>query len=117
MPGELRVVFKSWMTTFNSSQAGADWIGEMGHDRWDIENRGFNELGEHWGMDHCFHHHPNAILAILLIMALAFGLTTLFFDRNLKPAFRKGKTRLFLASLLADDLARTHNGSFWSEPP
>jgi hypothetical protein len=106
-----------WMTTFPSARAGADWIGEMGHARWDIENRGFNELGEHWGMDHCFHHHPNAILALLLILALAFGLTTLFFDRNLKPAFRQGKTRLFLASLLAEDLSRPAAGSFWSHPP
>lgn len=106
-----------WATTFPAATVSADWIARWGRARWDIENRGFNELGEHWGMDHCFHHHPNAIMAILLILALAFGLTTLFFDRNLKPAFRQGKTRLFLTSLLADDLAQSNDRSFWSQPP
>lgn len=106
-----------WMTTLSSPQAPTDLIREVGHSRWDIENRGFNELGEHWAMDHCFHHEPNTILAILLILALAFGLTTLFFDRNLKPALRQGNTRLFLAQRLMEDLIHGGVPSFWSQPP
>jgi len=106
-----------WMTTFSSHQANADWIAEAGHARWDEENRGFNELSQHWAMDHCFHHEPNAILAILLILALAFGLTTLFFDRNLKPQVRKGHTRLFLSHRLMDDLVLGAVSCYWSQPP
>jgi len=106
-----------WMTTLSAKQAGADWIREIGHARWDEENRGFNELGTHWAMNHCFHHEPNTILAILLILALAFGLTTLFFDRNLKPPARQGRTRLFLAHRLMEDLIRGGVPSFWSQPP
>ncbi len=94
------------MTTLSSLQAQTDWIREAGHARWDIENRGFNELSQHWAMDHCFHHEPNTILAILLIFALAMGLTTIFFDRNLKPQFRKGHTRLFLSHRLMEDIIR-----------
>lgn len=104
-----------WMTTL--SQAQPEWIAESGHARWDIENRGFNELEQHWAMNHGFHHHPNARLAILLILALAFALTTFFFDRNLKPPFRKGKTRLFLAQRLLEDLILHPGMSFWSQPP
>ncbi len=106
-----------WMTTLTSGQAPPDWVGEAGHSRWDIENRGFNELAEHWAMDHCFHHEPNTILVILMILALAFGLTTIFFDRNLKPQFRQGHTRLFLAQRLMEDLIRGEVLSFWSHPP
>lgn len=106
-----------WVTTFPAGTISGDWIARWGHARWDIENRGFNELSQHWAMDHCFHHHPTAILAILLILAMAFALTTFFFDRNLKPAVRQGKTRLHMASLLADDLLRSIHGSFWSQPP
>jgi len=106
-----------WMTSLAKSQAPTEWIHRWGHVRWDIENRGFNELVQHWAMNHCFHHEPNTIIAILLIMALAFSLTTFFFDRNLKPAVRKGKTRLFLAHLLADDLIRSPFESFWAHPP
>jgi hypothetical protein len=106
-----------WATTFPAAVVSGDWIARWGHARWDIENRGFNELSQHWAMDHCFHHHPTAILAILLILAMAFALTTFFFDRNLKPAIRQGKTRLHLASLLADDLLKSATGSFWAQPP
>jgi hypothetical protein len=106
-----------WATTFSASTVPGDWIARWGHARWDIENRGFNELSQHWAMDHCFHHHPTAIIAILLILAMAFALTTFFFDRNLKPAVRQGKTRLHLASLLADDLRTVIPRSFWSQPP
>ena len=106
-----------WATTFPASTVASDWIARWGHARWDIENRGFNELVRHWAMNHCFHHHPTAILAILLILAMAFALTTFFFDRNLKPAVRRGKTRLHLASLFVDDLVKSFSGSFWSHPP
>ena len=106
-----------WMTTLSQAQAQPEWIAEAGHARWDIENRGFNELEQHWAMNHSFHHHPNARLAILLILALAFALTTFFFDRNLKPPIRKGKTRLFLAHRLLEDLILHPEMSFWSLPP
>jgi hypothetical protein len=108
---------RRWMTTLASVPAPAEWIGEAGHARWDIENRGFNELAEHWAMDHCFHHEPTAILAILLILALAFGLTTIFFDRNLKPQVRQGHTRLFLAHRLMEDIIRGGLPAFWSQAP
>lgn len=106
-----------WMTTLSVAQACADWIAEAGHARWDEENRGFNELSAHWAMDHCFHHEPNTILAILLILALAFGLTTLFFDRNLKPQARQGHTRLFLCHRLMEDLILGALSCYWSQPP
>lgn len=68
-------------------------------------------------MDHCFHHEPNTILVLLLILALAFGLTTIFFDRNLKPQVRQDHARLFLAHRLMEDLICGGVSSFWSQPP
>ena len=103
-----------WMTTMPTSLACADWIAEAGHARWDVENRGFNELSAYWAMDHCFHHDPTTIIALLLIQALAFGLTTLFFDRNLKPQARQNKTRLFLAQRLMEDLILGAVSCYWS---
>lgn len=57
------------------------------------------------------------MMAIRLILYLAFFLTTLFFQRNLQPEIRDGKTRLHLAGLLTDDLARGGVASFWEKPP
>lgn len=107
-----------WAVVFpDAQQPPADLIRCWGHARWDEETRGFGELTKHWHFDHCYHHHPVAMLAIRLILYLAFFLTTLFFQRNLKPAFSAGKTRLHLAGLLADGFVLGGVSSFWEKPP
>lgn len=105
-----------WVTSLPSNTAPVELIWSCGHARWDIENRGFNELTQHWNMDHCFCHQPTAIIATLMILAMAFSLTTLFFGRNLKPEARKNKTRLFLASLFIADILGNQGCSLHSPP-
>jgi hypothetical protein len=94
-----------------------DSVRRWPHSRWDEETRGFGELTQHWHLNHSYRHHPVARLACLLILFLAFVLTTIFFTRNLKPAAREGKSRLHLAHLLNDDLVRGGVSSFWEQPP
>jgi len=93
-----------WLTTLAPARGGAVTVVRWGHARWDIENRGFNELVQHWHLDHCFKHDPTAIEAFLLTLAVAFALTSVFFARNLKPPMRAGRTRLFLAWLFTVSL-------------
>jgi len=107
-----------WAVVFpDAQQPPANLIRCWGHARWDEETRGFGELTQHWHLDHCYHHHPVAMLTIRLILYLALFLTSLFFQRNLRPEIRASKTRLHLAGLLADDLARGGVASFWENPP
>jgi hypothetical protein len=106
-----------WATTCSSKLFDTALVSQIGHARWDEETRGFMELTQHWSMDHCFHHHPNAILACLLILAQAFGLTTVFFKRNIKSPHLKSLSRLSLARLLADDLSKAWTTYFWTHPP
>lgn len=108
-----------WVTTLSRQVFDSSQVNRAGHARWDEETRGFMELTQHWAMDHCFHHHPNAILACLLILAQAFSLTTVFFTRNLKCPHLKSLPRTSLARLLADDLSRRFGGTdyFWTHPP
>ncbi|MGH9669948.1 MAG: transposase, partial [Terriglobales bacterium] len=107
-----------WAVVFpDAQQPAAEKIRQWGHARWDEETRGFGELTKHWHLDHCYRHHPTAMLACLLILFLAFVLTTVFFTRNLKAPLRQGKTRLHLARLLYDDLVRGGPQSFWAQPP
>jgi len=107
-----------WAVIFpDGQQPPTDLIRRWGHARWDEETRGFGELTQQWHLEHCYHHHPTAMLVCRLILYLAFFLTTIFFQRNLKPALREGKTRLHLAHLLADDLIRGGWESFWARPP
>lgn len=106
-----------WVTTLSKGLAEASQINRWGHARWDEETRGFMELTQYWSMDHCFHHPPNAIIACLLILAQAFSLTTVFFQRNLKAPIFKLLSRLTLSRLFADDLAKLWTGCFWIHPP
>jgi len=94
-----------------------EMIIRWGHARWDEETRGFGELTQYWDLDHNYHHHPNAMLANLLILFLVFFLTTVFFDRNLKAPQREGRTRLHLSQLFMDDLILQKLESFWTHPP
>jgi hypothetical protein len=92
-----------WVTDLPQTTVSAERIQRWGHDRWDIENRGFNELVQLWDMNHCFVHDPRAIEVLLLTLALAFLTTYLFFERNLKPEVRRFLTRLALAERFRED--------------
>lgn len=98
-----------WVTTLDSS-VPATRIQQWGHDRWDLENRGFNELVNHWHMDHCFVHNAVAMEALFLTLAVAFLTTYLFYERNLKsqirPATRLALAFRFLSTLAVSPFAR-----------
>ena len=93
-----------WVTTLPWPQVPTERVVRLGHQRWDIENYGFNELVTDWHADHVFKHDPNAIECFLLIAFLAYNLFHAFFALNLKPAGRQGKTQLFWARLIAAEL-------------
>jgi hypothetical protein len=63
----------------------------FGHQRWDIENYGFNELVNGWHADHIYKHEPNAIECFLLIAFLACNIFQAFFSLNLKPQIRRAE--------------------------
>lgn len=105
-----------WVTDLPSSQVPALTIARWGHQRWDIENRCFNELSTLWGMNHCFHHDPTAICAFLLTLALAFLMTYLFHERNLKLPVRSSMTRLTLADRLREGCLQLPAQPLWPPP-
>jgi hypothetical protein len=79
-------------------------IVHLGHQRWDIENYGFNELANEWHSDHVFKHDRGAIECFLLVTFLAYNLFHAFLARNVKPAARQGKSQIFWARLIAAEL-------------
>ena len=111
---------RDWLWCVISPEGRGNLDGELiakwGHARWDEETRGFCELTQHWHLDHCYRHNANAMLASLMILFLAFTLTTIFFQRNLKGIWKKF-ARVALARLLMDDLAGHYDGSFWAAAP
>jgi hypothetical protein len=71
----------------------AEIIHNFGHGRWNEEERGFNDVAINCNFDHPYHHHPNALLAMLWIIVITFNLSYAFYTRNLKPGIRKKKIR------------------------
>lgn len=106
-----------WVTDLPATSVPPAKIQRWGHDRWDLENRGFNELATLWHMDHYFIHRATAIEALLLTLAVAFVTTYLFYERNLKSPARRHLTRLALAARLHDDFVLLAGTGVWPAPP
>ncbi len=87
-----------WATTMPHSMADAKTIFHFGHDRWKVENEGFNELCSRWHSGHCYHHHPNSILVLWLIHVHG--------PRRVLPLLPQ-------AQLEARDTPWTHGHLFW----
>ena len=93
-----------WVTTLAAIQASTALVVRLGHQRWDIENYGFNEIVTDWNCDHVYRHHPNAIVAFLLTAFLAYNLFHAFLRLNLKPQRRCRQPEIFWARLIAAEL-------------
>jgi hypothetical protein len=57
---------------------GPRLIYQVGHRRWGIENKAFNELTQGYHLEHCYHHEPVSMLVQMLILLLGFTLFTAF---------------------------------------
>ena len=55
----------------------------MGKSRWEIENQGFNDGKNRYGMEHICHHEPNSILIVWLLILLALVMERLYRRRSL----------------------------------
>ncbi len=93
-----------WVTTLPTLHARTAAVVSMGHDRWSIENQGFNELVNGWHADHVYKHGPTAILVFVLLALLCLNVFVAFYHRNLKPAARRAVSMLHMARLILTEL-------------
>ena len=71
-----------WLATRELDGYGIQTIWHIGHQRWGVENHAFNELTQHYHLEHCPHHEPVALVAWLLILVGAFNLFEAFVRLN-----------------------------------
>lgn len=102
-----------WATTMEQSLAPPEIVAGLGHDRWKIENEGFNELVNQWHANHYYHHHSNSIITLWLMLFMAHAVFHCFQRRNLAPEKRKAHTAIHIAEQIAASL-RAEN---WWPPP
>jgi hypothetical protein len=105
-----------WVTTLTPHQADTRTVVQLGHVRWAIENKDFNETTSFWYADHLYRHEPSAMQNFWLIMMMAYNLFHAFYRRNLKPIVRQVKgyidiARMMLAELYAGRILPEINSS------
>lgn len=93
-----------WVTTLPQKLAATGAVVYLGHGRWSIENRGFNELANRWHADHVYRHEPTAMLVLWLMAMLCLNVFGAFYQRNLKPAARKAASMLHVSRQIAAEL-------------
>lgn len=96
-----------WATTMPGSLTSGRVVFEFGHNRWRIENEGFNELVTHWHSRHVFHHHANSLLVLWLVMFIAHAVFHCFL-RNLQPTLRHAHTVIHHVAKITSDLYAGH---------
>jgi hypothetical protein len=72
------VIQAEWLTNFSNAKLGSLSFYRMAKSRWEIENRGFNDGKNRYGMEHICHHQPNSILIVWLLIALALVIERLY---------------------------------------
>jgi hypothetical protein len=72
------VVQAEWLTDFPVGKLGSLSFYRMAKSRWEIENQGFNDGKNRYGMEHICHHHANSILIVWLLIALALVIERLY---------------------------------------
>jgi hypothetical protein len=72
-----------WLTDWPTRKVGTRALYGMCKSRWGIENGGFNDGKNRYGMEHLRHHHENSMLVCWLLIALALTIERLFRTRFL----------------------------------
>jgi hypothetical protein len=73
--------------------------------RWEVENQGFNDAKNRYGMAHIPHHHPNSLLLHWLLMVFAMTVERLYRLRYLHRGRHRPYTAIELVRRLRLSLA------------
>jgi len=95
-----------WASTIPQEELSVRRLWKAGHRRWEIENNLFNVLANHWHMNHCYKHEPNAIIAFLLTLFIAFIFVQSFYHLNLKKIKRDRVAIIAITRQLYGSLGR-----------
>jgi len=77
------VIQAEWLTNFSLREVGSFSLYHIAKSRWEIENQGFNDAKNRYGLEHICHHEQNSILLVWLITLLAIVIERLYRIRYL----------------------------------
>jgi hypothetical protein len=94
-----------WLTNL-PRRVGSLSLYHLAKSRWEIENQGFNDAKNRYGMEHICHHHPNSILIVWLLLLLALVIERLYRIRYLHRGNHPVRSAEQLCCLLWRSLSR-----------
>lgn len=104
-----RVIDAYWLTDFTVGQAGSRTLFHLAKARWEIENQGFNDAKNRYGLAHIAHHEANSLLIRWLLIMLAISIERLYRLRYLHRGNHPTLPAVELVRLLRVSLAIGYN--------
>jgi hypothetical protein len=105
------VIQADWLTNFSIAKLGTRTFFKLAKSRWEIENQGFNDGKNLFGMEHIQHHHPNSLLVNWLFVLLALIVERLYRLRYLHRGTHPVVTSIQLKDMLWLNLRPAHPDS------
>ena len=94
------VVEAYWLTNLPSRRISRRCLYTMAKSRWQIENQGFNDAKNRYGLEHICDHHPRSLLLVWLLICLALTLERLYRLRYLHRGTHPARTAIDLLRIL-----------------
>jgi len=95
-----QVVEAYWLSNFSSRRMSRRCLYAMAKSRWQIENQGFNDAKNRYGLEHIRHHHERSLLLVWLLTCLGLTLERLYRLRYLHRGSHLVRTAIDLLRLL-----------------
>ena len=89
-----------WLTNFPSRSLSRRCLYAMAKSRWQIENQGFNDAKNRYGLEHICDHHSDSLLIVWLLTCLALTLERLYRLRYLHRGTHPARTAIDLLRIL-----------------
>ena len=94
------VVEAYWFTDFSPAECSTRELYGLAKSRWEIENQGFNDGKNRYGMAHIRHHEENSVVVGWLIALLAIVIERLYRMRHLRRGGRPVLSAIDLVRIL-----------------
>jgi hypothetical protein len=94
------VVEAYWLTDFPRRRLGSRGLYAIAKSRWEIENQGFNDAKNRYGLEHIRHHQENSLLVCWLLIVLAMTIERLYRQRYLRRGTNPPRTAIALVRQL-----------------
>ena len=118
----VEVLEAEWLTNFPQRKLNSLGLYRIGKSRWEIENQGFNDGKNRYGMEHIRHHEPNSMVVSWLLIPPALLIERLYRLRYLHRGEHGIRSPMELKSILWINLAPGRldssqpEDSPWAEP-